>query len=182
MNIYTAKPITDKIVESFIPARLYIKEINGIKYFGKTSKEDIFKYVGSGKLWLKHVNKYGKENVKTPWVSDWFYDPQHIQQFALMFSELNQIVESEEWANLMPEDGLSGGAVINNNFRTWNKKPKLANFKEHLSKLFAGKRTVHKPVQIEENYFEAMRDAAKFYKVSEQTIYRWVKIGKAIKL
>lgn len=60
-------------------------------------------------IWLKRVKKYGKESINTLWISDWFTCPQHIQDFALMFSEHNRIVESDEWDNLKPENGLTGG-------------------------------------------------------------------------
>lgn len=111
MNIYNPKPITQNIEENFRPTRLYIKELAGIKYFGKSVKEDIDKYLGSGTIWKDRIKKYGKENIKTIWVSDWFYCPYYIQQFALMLSEINQIVESDDWANYRPEDGLAGGRV-----------------------------------------------------------------------
>ena len=110
MNIYNPKSISQIIEETFRPTRLYVKELAGIKYFGKTTILNIMKYPGSGKIWKDRIKKYGKENIKTLWVSDWFYCPYHIQQFALMISELNQIVESSGWANYKPEDGLSGGA------------------------------------------------------------------------
>ena len=111
MNIYMAKPITQNQEENFRPCRLYIKELLGIKYFGKYSGENIEKYTGSGTIWHKRIKKYGRQAIKTVWLSDWFRDPYHIQQFALMFSELNCIVESNDWANLRPEDGLSGGTL-----------------------------------------------------------------------
>lgn len=102
--------INEEIEKNFKPTRLYIKELNGLKYFGKSVSVDIEKYKGSGKRWLNHVKKYGHQNVKTIWISDWFYCPYHIQSFALLFSHYNNISNSPEWANLMEEDGLSGGS------------------------------------------------------------------------
>ena len=112
MNIYSSITITEQIKQSFKPCRLYIKELAGIKYFGKTSR-DPYKYSGSGKIWLNRIKKYGKENIKTLWVSDWFYDPDSIQEYALEFSKTNLIVESKEWANLQAENGIAGGRFIN---------------------------------------------------------------------
>jgi len=109
MNIYRIKQLTERTVSSFKPTRLYIKELAGIKYFGKTTRQDAVKYPGSGKIWKDRIKKYGRKAIKTPWVSEWFYCPHQIQEFALKFSELNQIVESEEWANYKPENGLDGG-------------------------------------------------------------------------
>lgn len=108
INIYEITTIHEKIIENFKPTRLYIKELAGIKYFGKTSKENIEYYSGSGKIWKDRIKKYGKENIKTLWVSDWFYDPYLIQEFALLLSKNNQIVESDSWANYIPENGLDG--------------------------------------------------------------------------
>lgn len=109
MNIYQPLIITEQIVKSFVPSKLYIKELAGVKYFGKTSLDDVYSYTGSGTVWRKRIKKYGKENIKTLWVSDTFYCPYAIQEAALKFSIENNIVESKEWANLKPETGLDGG-------------------------------------------------------------------------
>lgn len=93
------------------PTRLYIKEhsVTGLRYFGKTSVELIESYLGSGKYWGNHINKHGKDHVTTIWVSGWFTDADEIREFATAFSELFDIVESDEWANLKEETGLDGG-------------------------------------------------------------------------
>lgn len=109
MSIYTQIIITEDIRSKFRNTRLYIKECAGVKYFGKTHRQDIDLYNGSGIRWESHINKYGKENVKTLWVSDWFTTPEDVQDFALLFSELHNIVEDRGWANLKPENGLDGG-------------------------------------------------------------------------
>ena len=92
------------------PTRLYIKQhsITKKKYFGKTTLNDPIKYLGSGPYWKKHINKYGKQFVQTLWISDLYYDTS-IVEHALHFSHENNIVESNEWANLKPENGLDGG-------------------------------------------------------------------------
>jgi hypothetical protein len=109
MNIYAPITITEEIEQNFKPTRLSVKELNGIRYLCKSTKQDFEEYKGSGVRWKRIVKKYGKKNIKTTWVSDWFYCPHHLQDFALMYSEYNQVVESEEWANLKPETGLDGG-------------------------------------------------------------------------
>jgi hypothetical protein len=108
MSIYTPSPITEQMIESFVPCRLYIKELAGVKYFGKTSR-DPYTYLGSGIIWKDRIKKYGKEQIKTLWVSDLYHDPKIIQEVALSFSKENGIVESTEWANMKPENGLNGG-------------------------------------------------------------------------
>jgi hypothetical protein len=101
MCIYTEIP----------PTYLYIKKhsITGLKYFGKTTESDPYKYLGSGTYWKKHYKKHGKEFIETIWVSDPFTDKELLIEFALKFSEENNIVKSKDWANLIPENGLQGG-------------------------------------------------------------------------
>lgn len=95
----------------FKPTFLYIKKhnITGLQYFGKTVSKNPIKYKGSGKHWLRHLEKYGND-VTTVWYQ-LFTDKESITRYALNFSNKNQIVESKEWANLRPEDGLWGGGV-----------------------------------------------------------------------
>lgn len=112
MTIYSPIPITQQIRQTFKPCRLYVKELAGVKYFGKTSR-DPYAYSGSGIIWRDRIKKYGKENIKTLWVSKWYYDPQTIHDDALQFSMQNKIVESNEWANLQAENGIAGGRFIN---------------------------------------------------------------------
>ena len=113
MSIYLPIVITEQIRASFKPTRLYIKELAGIKYFGKSVKENVSSYRGSGKIWKDRIKKYGPVNVKTIWVSEWFSDPENLLDFALLFSEIHNIVNSSEWANCKPETGLDGGFVSN---------------------------------------------------------------------
>lgn len=93
------------------PTVLMIKrhQKTGLKYFHKTTRIDQAReYLGSGTRWTQHIKKHGKEFVETLWVSDVFTDSS-ISRFALKFSRLNKIVESNKWANLVEENGLSGG-------------------------------------------------------------------------
>lgn len=97
---------------------LYIKQhsISGLKYFGRTIKPNPFKYPGSGSRWSRHLKKHGKQYVKT--LEIWGFDDQELcTNFALKFSEENNIVESKEWANLIPEDGTQR---YNPNFSLYN--------------------------------------------------------------
>jgi hypothetical protein len=109
MSIYQPKVLSETIISQFRPTRLAIKELAGMLYFCKSTAADIERYPGSGVVWKKRIKKYGKENIKTLWVSDWYYDAHEIQEIALHFSHENQIVESSRWANQKPEDGLNGG-------------------------------------------------------------------------
>jgi hypothetical protein len=78
----------------------------GLNYFGKT-KTDPYKYNGSGKYWVSHINKYGPD-IETVQVWE-FAELTECNNFALEFSAKNNIVESKSWANLKVENGLDGG-------------------------------------------------------------------------
>jgi hypothetical protein len=106
---YQPKVITEDAIKRFRPTRLIVKELAGILYFCKSTVDDIERYPGSGKIWKDRIKKYGKENINTLLVSDWYYCPHEVQKDALKFSEENHIVESKKWANAKPEDGLDGG-------------------------------------------------------------------------
>lgn len=92
---------------------LYIKKhaVTGLKYFGKTT-QDPYVYLGSGSYWKRHINRHGIEHVHT--VEVWKFDTQdECSTFALKFSKDNNITESDEWANLCDENGISGGNTGN---------------------------------------------------------------------
>lgn len=103
---------------NFKPTFLYIKQhsITGLLYFGKTTKNPE-KYKGSGKHWKRHLNKHGSRHVTTLWYC-LFYDHKDCSDFAIMFSEINSIVESEDWANLIAENGTDGAPVGHPSFIT----------------------------------------------------------------
>ena len=92
------------------PTYLYIKQhkITGLKYFGKTYKNHPNNYLGSGKHWKRHIKKHGEEFVETLWCK-LFTDEKELKEYALKFSKENNIVQSDEWANLKEENGLDGG-------------------------------------------------------------------------
>lgn len=87
---------------------LYVKQhaVTGLKYFGKTVRNP-YSYPGSGVVWKRHYRKHGKEHITTTDV--WSFDDyDQAKDFAISFSNRNNIVESGEWANLMIEQ-LDGG-------------------------------------------------------------------------
>lgn len=95
---------------TFTPTYLYIKQhsVTGLLYFGKTINKDPIKYKGSGTRWLNHINYHGKEFVETIWYQE-FINKDELVKFALDFSIKNNIVKSDDWANLVLEDGINGG-------------------------------------------------------------------------
>jgi len=83
---------------------LYKKTHNktGLQYLGKTV-QDPFKYKGSGKYWVSHINKHGYD-VTTEILKECSSNTDLIQ-WGRYYSELWNVACSEEWANLKPEEG-----------------------------------------------------------------------------
>lgn len=87
---------------------LYVKThlITGLKYLGQTTAKDPHKYSGSGTYWKLHLEKHGylynteilKECKSKDEIKDW----------GIYYSNLWNVVDSDEWANLTPESGDGG--------------------------------------------------------------------------
>ena len=137
-------------MQTFKPTYLYIKKhnITGLKYFGKTVNENPVKYKGSGKHWTRHLAKYGND-VTTVWCH-LFDDKQQLTEYAMRFSKENNIVNSNEWANLKDEDGLWGGGVRGAKIKphTEEHKQKIS---ESIKKLNLSKGKIPKTVNQESN-------------------------------
>ncbi len=94
----------------------------GMNYFGKTIR-DPYTYNGSGLYWTAHLRKHGPdiETVKV-WM---FEDITKCVNFAVNFSNKHNIVKSKTWANLINENGITGGYNPNaNSEAARNKKSK----------------------------------------------------------
>jgi hypothetical protein len=87
---------------------LYKKTHNktGLQYLGKTT-QDPFKYKGSGKRWGNHINKHGYD-VTTEILKECSTN-EEVKEWGIHYSNLWNIVDSREWANLKPEYGDGGG-------------------------------------------------------------------------
>ena len=88
---------------------LYIKthNVTGLKYFGKTTNSDPYLYPGSGIYWSRHLKLHGN-NVTTE-IYGSYTTLESLEADAIKFSIDNNIVKSDEWANLVYENGHSGG-------------------------------------------------------------------------
>jgi hypothetical protein len=113
-------------VVRFKPTYLYIKHhsITGKCYFGKTIN-DPTKYNGSGVHWTRHCKKHGYEHVETLWYK-LFTNQIECTRIALLFSEQQDIVKSDKWLNLMPENGLYGIVPGTKHTKEHNRKLGLA--------------------------------------------------------
>lgn len=96
---------------------LYIKTSPlGLKYLGKTTK-DPFKYMGSGKIWKRHIIKHGlkNEDIKT----EILFETKDLEEFKRKSVEISyelNIVESKDFANLINEKGDGGDTSKHINF------------------------------------------------------------------
>jgi hypothetical protein len=86
---------------------IYLKTHNqtGLKYLGKTEK-DPYIYKGSGIYWKAHLRKYGND-VST----EILFKSEHIteiREVGLKLSKEFNIVESNDFANLIEENGIGG--------------------------------------------------------------------------
>ena len=108
-------------MSTFKPTWLYIKQHNvtKLKYFGKTTAKDPYKYPGSGVYWKRHLKVHGRD-ITTLWVQ-LFNDKVSLIEYATRFSKNNRITESHEWANLTDENGTDGTSQIGSKNGRFNK-------------------------------------------------------------
>jgi len=93
----------------FQPTALLVMEHKrtGLKYFCKTAQLHCLNhYKGSGKYWKKHLAKHGKDI--SVGVLGIYYEEDRCKSAAKKFSEENDIVNSDAWANLIIENGIDG--------------------------------------------------------------------------
>jgi hypothetical protein len=90
---------------------LYVKthNVTGLKYLGKTTKLDPYKYHGSGKYWKLHLKVHGYDY--TTEIIKECTSNEEVTEFGLYYSELWNIVESDAWANLKLENGDGGSGL-----------------------------------------------------------------------
>jgi hypothetical protein len=87
---------------------LYVKTHNktGLKYLGKTIKQDPHKYTGSGKYWLRHLDQHGYDYT-TEIIRECRTEEELIH-WGMYYSKLWNVVTSNNWANLKEEAGDGG--------------------------------------------------------------------------
>ena len=98
---------------------LYIKESPlGLKYLGKTVLNP-YEYKGSGKKWKLHLKKHNikPSDIKTTILCE-TNNSDELKELGLYYSNLYDIVSSNKWANLKPEEGDGGDLSM---FRIYNK-------------------------------------------------------------
>lgn len=87
---------------------LYVKTHNktGLKYLGKTVCKDPHKYPGSGTVWIRHLKKHGYDYTTEILLET--DNKEELVTQGIYYSNLWNIVESTEWANLKKESGDGG--------------------------------------------------------------------------
>lgn len=100
--------------------KLMIKVHNktGLKYLCYTQSEGVYydNYKGSGKHWKNHLKKHGDDISTVLIFESNNYD--EFKKYALEKSIELDVVHSDEWANLKPEDGTGGDTVSNKRWIT----------------------------------------------------------------
>lgn len=102
---------------------LYVKthKVTGLKYLGKTER-DPYTYSGSGIRWKRVLNKYGNDvETEVLFQSENIED---IREKGLYYSKLWNIVESDEWANLIEENGSGGDTSKFHDYKAISEKLK----------------------------------------------------------
>jgi len=93
-------------------------QVTGLKYLCKkvtTSDSKAISYKGSGTRWNNHLKVHGN-HINTEILAK--YDLDKINEFSqlcLEYSNKFDIVKSNEWANLIEENGLMGAVIGENN-------------------------------------------------------------------
>jgi hypothetical protein len=77
----------------------------GLQYLCQT-KQEPFKYLGSGIYWRRHLKTHGKE-ISTHILRE-CNDRTEVEYWGRYYSDLWNVVESAYWANLKPETGDGG--------------------------------------------------------------------------
>lgn len=100
--------------------KLMIKTHNktGLKYLCYTQSTGIYydNYKGSGKRWKEHLKKHGDDIITVLLFESDSYD--EFKLYAIEKSIEFDIVQSDQWANLKPEDGTGGDTVSNKKWIT----------------------------------------------------------------
>lgn len=105
---------------------LYVKTHNqtGLKYLGKTTSIDPHLYKGSGRRWQAHCRKHGYDYSTEILFQSQSKD--EIKEKGLYYSNLWNIVESKDWANLMPEQCDGGDTSMSDAFKTGIKRRNIS--------------------------------------------------------
>lgn len=89
--------------------RLMVKthNVTGLKYLCITTKDDYESYTGSGKYWIRHLKVHGFD-YSTEVLFEAEEKTDEFITTCKYYSNIFNVVESDEWANLVIENGNDG--------------------------------------------------------------------------
>jgi hypothetical protein len=92
------------VYNRYMTIYLYVKThaVTGLKYLGKTTR-DPMNYSGSGVYWNKHLKAHGDQH--TTEILRECLDDGELKEWGRYYSDLWNVTESDDWANLKPEEG-----------------------------------------------------------------------------
>jgi len=105
--------------------------ITGLNYLGKT-KQDPYKYLGSGKNWKKHINQHGRF-VDTEILKECITQ-EELSYWGRYYSKLWDVVNSSEWANIIPESGGGPGFKSGEDHPNFGKKQSAEIIEKRINK------------------------------------------------
>ena len=78
----------------------------GLNYLGMSTSKNPFRYKGSGKYWKLHLKKHNINSNDIKTIILYETDSQEeLKKIGIEYSELYDVVNSNEWANLINETG-----------------------------------------------------------------------------
>lgn len=136
----------------------------GLKYLCQTKKTDPHKYLGSGKYWRLHLKAHGSD-IRTEILKECTTKTE-LRNWGIHYSNLWNVTNSDEWANLKDELGDGGqpkgfglGRTLSDSHRESLRKAKTLMTEETIKKMIqSGKNSYQKtfalltPEQRHEKY------------------------------
>lgn len=114
-------------------------DITGLQYFCKTTRlHEVQYYKGSGIHWKRHLRKHGRH--VTVGVLGLYYDEARCSAAADKFSADNDIVASDQWANLIDENGYDGAPSGKNHPMFGKPHPRTGEKRPHLRERYVGEK------------------------------------------
>lgn len=106
--------------------RLMIKthNVTELKYLCVSTKDDYLNYPGSGVKWRNHLKQHGF-NFSTVVLYESQVRNDIFKSMCLYYSRLYDVVNSDEWANLIMEDGNTGSAYAKHSEQSRNNRSEL---------------------------------------------------------
>jgi hypothetical protein len=105
-------------VKKYLYLLVKTHSVTGLRYLCKrvtTSDSNAISYKGSGKYWKNHLKVHGKD-INTEIIAKYELDKaSEFSTLCIEYSSKYNIVNSDEWANLIEENGFSGAVIGENN-------------------------------------------------------------------